>query len=73
MILTLTDKKLTVQLFSEGKLHSEPTWKEFIHTIFTEFPKDCYIHDRGNWYRADLTPVLLDDVPKEYRTWMLIL
>lgn len=39
----------------------------------SEIYNGAYLHHNGDWYRPDLTPVLLDDVPKELRTWVLLL
>lgn len=36
-------------------------------------PSPKSVFDRWGWYRKDLTPVLLEDVPKELRVLQLIL
>lgn len=64
-----------VLIFSEGKLVHE-----FNGSIFQFYkknrplPQDAYLFDtQGNsWYRADFTPVLLNDVPPNYRAMVLI-
>ena len=42
------------------------------------FPQTTYLYvpkkyQGRDWYRTDLTPVLLDDVPKQYRAAALLL
>jgi hypothetical protein len=39
-------------------------------TAYLYFPKKLGGRD---WYRTDLTPVLLDDVPKQYRAAALLI
>ena len=52
---------------------------DFYSTPTVEYPKDAYFlitkehHTRDEWFRADLTPVLLEDVPKEYQAMLLLL
>lgn len=64
-----------VLIFSEGKLINEINSSifEFYRTnpLLTQ---DDYLFDtRGNsWYRSDFTPVLLNDVPPNYRAMVLI-
>jgi hypothetical protein len=42
----------------------------FPQTAYLYFPKK---YGGRDWYRTDLTPVLLDDVPKQYRTAALLI
>lgn len=47
--------------------------------LMKDMPSDAVIHfsstrsHADRWYRPDLTPILLTDVPKEYRTMLLLL
>lgn len=64
-----------VLIFSEGKLINEFT--EALFRVFRTtpyLPHDSYIFDTRSreWYRSDFTPVLLVDVPPNYRAMVLI-
>jgi hypothetical protein len=72
-------------LFCGGELVREyaqifPDMSEWLHGNFRlEIYNKGYVytrkyHDRQRtWYRCDYTPVLLEDVPKEYRLLLLLL
>ena len=72
-------------LFSHGELiqeydHSSPNMREWLHSSFgLEIYNQGYVYTKrffdkeNHWYRCDYTPVLIEDVPKEYRTYVLLL
>ena len=70
-------KKYT--MFYAGMIHMETDdIREMrITEIGYEIYNGCYIYGRDEkptcWFRGDLTPCLMEDVPKELRALMLIL
>jgi hypothetical protein len=66
-------------MFYAGLIHMETDdIREFrITEIGYEIYNGCYIYIKDekppNWYRGDLTPCLIEDVPKELRALLLIL
>ena len=72
-------------LFANGELvkeynHYAPRMNEWLHGVFRlEIYNKGYIYTKTfedkhmTWYRCDYTPVRLEDVPKEYRTMVLLL
>lgn len=71
-----------ITVFYAGMVHSEVDWP--MAGFFSCLPDGAYLYfDRlqkpgpksvcWGWYRKDLTPVLLEDVPKELRVLQLIL
>lgn len=70
-----------IRVYSQGNLYGE--YEFYLLAPFkrrlSNLPKDAYIRlplkdpIQTRWYRADFTPVLLADVPKEYLTLSLIL
>ena len=64
-----------IQVFYATLLYAEypvPVWKLPLH----DFPDGVFIYDGGVtkcWYLKDLTPVLIEDVPKELRTMLLLM
>lgn len=73
-----------ITVFYAGMVHSEMDKPMAGFTI--DLPDGVYLYfdrlqkpgpksvfDRWGWYRKDLTPVLLEDVPKELRVLQLIL
>lgn len=64
-----------VLIFSEGKLINEAASSifEFYRTSPLLTPADYLFDTKGrSWYRSDFTPVLLNDVPPNYRAMVLI-
>ena len=54
------------------------TYIPFRNVPFQELPDGCYIYHPSDrlkkyWYLKDITPVLLEDVPKELRTLCLLI
>ena len=45
--------------------HGFPSFWDLPEGIYLKFPADQEDYWPGLWYRKDLTPVLLEDVPKE--------
>lgn len=69
-----------VYVFYAGLLYGEFTRKEMRTTISPvntpEVYNGGYVYlptDPIGWYRCDLTPLLIEDVPKELRTAVLLL
>jgi len=72
-----------VTVFYAGMVHSEHS--NIKPKVRLDLPEGCYIFLNSKyrdapqvfasdgWYRKDLTPVLLEDVPKELRVLQLIL
>jgi Pyruvate/2-oxoacid:ferredoxin oxidoreductase delta subunit len=62
-----------------------PSWRDWraanVHTHHREVYDRCYIYcpdpkllpENKQWWRADGTPCLLEDVPKVYRAMQLLL
>ena len=51
---------------------------DFLETsVLIELPDGCYIHvakmHTPHWYRKDLSPVLIEDVPKEIKMLCLLM
>ena len=69
---------MTTFIFSKGELLATLASTEPL-PLMRELPKDAFIkfdntrNNTNRWYRPDLTPVLLEDVPKEYRAMLLLL
>ena len=64
-----------VLIFSEGKLINEVDISifEFYRSNPLLIPNDYLFDTRGNsWYSCTFTPVLLADVPPNYRAMVLI-
>jgi hypothetical protein len=65
-------------IFFAGMLYDEV---DDMHRIRFDLPDGVYIYRRERydndkdrqWFLKDLTPILLDDVPQEYRTLLLLL
>jgi hypothetical protein len=72
-----------VIVFYAGQVYSEhPSVQDYIEQmralIGSEIYNGSYVwfrHDsvRKHWYRMDNTPMLLEDVPKALRAWVLVL
>jgi hypothetical protein len=69
-------KRFTV--FYAGLVYEESDYA----LVWSELPEDCLVYDTVNtnwpfgksgWFRKDKTPVLIEDVPKELLTYLLIL
>ena len=60
-------------IFYAGLLYSEEP--VFSKTWLLDLPDGAYVYftKHKEWYRKDLTPVLLEDVPKELRLQILLL
>lgn len=59
--------------FYAGKIYDE--WDRLTVAELVDLPDDIYLYCRNpdQWYLKDHTPVLLEDVPKELRLWVLLL
>lgn len=60
-------------VFYAGLLYSEEP--AFSKMWLLDLPDGAYVYftKPNEWYRKDLTPVLLEDVPKELRLQILLL
>ena len=69
-----------VLVFYATLLYGEYEYTQWCHSLRLELPDGCYIRYqryawRGDpiWYRKDLTPVLIEDVPKEIKALCLLM
>lgn len=60
-------------LFDQGAFIGQ--YSTIAEIPFGALSDQSYIHSRrsNNWYRGSITRVPEDEVPKEYRAWLLLL
>lgn len=67
-----------LRVFYATLLYGEYTYETFTNEVRMALPEGCYLHftpplSERHWYRLDLTPVLIEDVPKEIKMLCLVM